>query len=137
MEKSQFELKISTGQKKNKKTTKKKQSNNQSVKQCNHLQRGACKLCLFVYLEPPEQFCTYPAAFTITGDRAANLDLCLALMTFGSEGSFSCRTFVFCATPTAIWDLGLYNLIRRIGTHVPQWDSKRGRKDHQIFAPPL
>jgi hypothetical protein len=37
---------------------------------------------LFVCLYPPEQFFSYPAAVTITGDRAANLDLCLALMTF-------------------------------------------------------
>jgi hypothetical protein len=30
---------------------------------------------------------------TITGDRAANLDLCLALMTFSSEDSFTCHTY--------------------------------------------
>jgi hypothetical protein len=28
-------------------------------------------------------------------------------------------------------EVWLYNT----GTHVPQWDSNRGRKDHQIFAP--
>ena len=28
------------------------------------------------------------------------------------------------ATPTATRDLGLYGLIRKTGTHVPQWDSK-------------
>ena len=32
------------------------------------------------------------SAIAITGDRAANLDLCLALMAFSSEGSFSCYT---------------------------------------------
>ena len=26
--------------------------------------------------------------------------------------------------PTATWDLGLYGLTRKTGTHVPQWDSK-------------
>jgi hypothetical protein len=44
-----------------------------------------------VCLQPHEQFFSYPSAVTITGDRAANLDPCLALMTFSSEGSFSCR----------------------------------------------
>jgi hypothetical protein len=35
------------------------------------------------------------ATVTITGDRAANLDLhvCLALTAFGSEGSFTCHTY--------------------------------------------
>jgi hypothetical protein len=28
------------------------------------------------------------------------------------------------ATPTATWDLGLYGLIRRADTNVPQWDLK-------------
>jgi hypothetical protein len=50
-------------------------------------------VCLFDYLQPPEQFFSYPAAVTITGDGAANLDLCLALMGFSSEGSFSCHTY--------------------------------------------
>jgi hypothetical protein len=36
--------------------------------------------CLFVCFEPHEQFLSYPAAIAFTGDRAANLDLCLALM---------------------------------------------------------
>jgi hypothetical protein len=39
------------------------------------------------------------------------------------------------ATPTATRDLGLYGLIWKTGTHVPQWDSNPRRKDHQIFAP--
>jgi hypothetical protein len=43
---------------------------------------------------------------------------------------------LFVPTPTATGDLGLYVLIRRTGTHVPQWDSNHGLKDHQIFAPP-
>jgi hypothetical protein len=30
---------------------------------------------------------------TITGDRAANLDLCLTLTAFSSEGSFTCYTY--------------------------------------------
>jgi hypothetical protein len=44
-------------------------------------------------MKPPEQFFSYPAAVTITGVRAANLDLCFALMAFSSEGSFSCHTY--------------------------------------------
>jgi hypothetical protein len=34
---------------------------------------------------------SYLAAITITGDRAVNLDLCLALMAFSSEGSCMCQ----------------------------------------------
>jgi hypothetical protein len=43
----------------------------------------------FVY--PPKQVFSYLAAVTITGDRAANLDLYVALMAFSSEGSFMCH----------------------------------------------
>jgi hypothetical protein len=42
---------------------------------------------VFVCLQPPEQLFSYLAAFTITCDRAANLDLYLALKAFSSEGS--------------------------------------------------
>jgi hypothetical protein len=42
-------------------------------------------LCLFVCLF---RAAWDPAAVTILGDRAANLDLCLALMAFSSKGSF-------------------------------------------------
>jgi hypothetical protein len=34
------------------------------------------------------------ATVTITGDRAANFDLCLALTAFSSEGSSTCHTTV-------------------------------------------
>jgi hypothetical protein len=34
---------------------------------------------------------SYLAAVTITGNKAANLDLCLALMAFSSKDSFSCQ----------------------------------------------
>jgi hypothetical protein len=47
---------------------------------------------LFVCFESHEQFFSYLATVTITGDRAANLDLCLALTDFNSEGSFTCHT---------------------------------------------
>jgi hypothetical protein len=33
------------------------------------------------------------AAVTIAGDRAANLDLCLAFTISSSEGSFTCHTY--------------------------------------------
>jgi hypothetical protein len=61
-------------------------------------------ICLFDCLLPPEQFFSYPAAITIIGGRATNLDLCLAFMAFSSEG-------FLCAKPPATWDLGLYGLI--------------------------
>jgi hypothetical protein len=48
---------------------------------------------LFVCFESHDQFFSYLATVTIAGDRTANLDLCLALMTFSSEGSFTCHTY--------------------------------------------
>jgi hypothetical protein len=74
---------------------------------------------------------SYLAAISITGDRAANLDLCLAVIAFSSKGSF------FVPRPTATRDFGLNGRIRRTGIYVPQWNSNRERKDHQIFEPPL
>jgi hypothetical protein len=50
-------------------------------------------VCLFVCFESHEQFFSYLATVTIAGDRAANLDLCLALTAFSSEGSFTCHTY--------------------------------------------
>jgi hypothetical protein len=54
-------------------------------------------LQMFVCFESHEQFFSYLATVTITGDRAAYyLDLCLALiclMAFTSEGSFMCHTY--------------------------------------------
>jgi hypothetical protein len=50
-------------------------------------------LFCFVCFESHEQFFSYLATVTITGDRAANLDLCLALTAFSSEGSFTCNTY--------------------------------------------
>jgi hypothetical protein len=47
---------------------------------------------LLVCFEPPEQFVSYLATVTITGDRAANLTICLPLTAFSSEGSFTCHT---------------------------------------------
>jgi hypothetical protein len=44
---------------------------------------------LFICLE---QFFSYLAAVIINGDRAANLDLCLTITTFSSEGSYTCHT---------------------------------------------
>jgi hypothetical protein len=47
----------------------------------------------FVCFEPHEQFFSFLAAVTITGDRASNLDLYLALTAFSSEGSFTFHTY--------------------------------------------
>jgi hypothetical protein len=55
-------------------------------------------VCLF-YFESHEQFFSYLATVNITGDRAANLDLCLALTGFSSE------RVLLRATPTATRDL--------------------------------
>jgi hypothetical protein len=43
---------------------------------------------LLVCFESHEQFFSYLATVTITGDRAANLDLCLVLTAFSSEERF-------------------------------------------------
>jgi hypothetical protein len=40
-----------------------------------------------------------------------------------------------CATPTATRNLGLYCLIQKTSTQVPQWDLNSWRKDNQIIAP--
>jgi hypothetical protein len=57
-----------------------------------------CFLCLFsfgvfFFFELHEQFFSCLATVTITGDRAANLDLFLALTAFSSEGSFTCHIY--------------------------------------------
>jgi hypothetical protein len=46
-------------------------------------------VCLFVCFKPHEQFFSYLAAVTITGDRAANLGLCSALRAFKQGGIFT------------------------------------------------
>jgi hypothetical protein len=51
---------------------------------------------LFVCFERHEQFFSYLATVIITGYRAANLDLCLALTAFSSESSFTCH--IYCNT---------------------------------------
>jgi hypothetical protein len=51
-------------------------------------------ICFFFYFESHEQFFSYLATVTIAGDRAAkDLDLCLALTAFSSEGYFTCHTY--------------------------------------------
>jgi hypothetical protein len=54
-------------------------------------------ICLFVYSHLINCF-SYPTVVTIADERAANLDLhvCLALMDFRSEGSFSIH--IYCDT---------------------------------------
>jgi hypothetical protein len=42
-------------------------------------------VCLIDFFELHEQFLSYLVAVIITGDRAANLDLCLAFTAFSSE----------------------------------------------------
>jgi hypothetical protein len=63
------------------------------------------------------------ADVTIAGDRAANLDLCLALMALIAARD------LLPATPTVTRDLGLYYLIRKTSTHVLLWDSNPRDKD--------
>jgi hypothetical protein len=52
----------------------------------------------------------------------------------GAQGLWAGRD-LYRATPTGTRDLGLYGLIGKTGTHVPQLDSNPQRKDHQIIAP--
>jgi hypothetical protein len=49
-------------------------------------------VCLFICFESHEQFFSCLVTVTIAGDRAANLDLFLALTAFSSEGSFTCHS---------------------------------------------
>jgi hypothetical protein len=55
----------------------------------------ACSIvvCLFVCFGPHEQFFSNLSAVTITADGAADLDLCIALMTFCTESYFMWHTF--------------------------------------------
>jgi hypothetical protein len=63
----------------------------------NTLRRGL--VCLFICFELHEQFFSYLATVSIAGDRAANVDLCLALTAFSSEGSFTCHTYCDTGSP--------------------------------------
>jgi hypothetical protein len=55
---------------------------------------------LFVCFESNEQFFSYLATVTILGDRATNLDLCLAL-----KLRLLAVRVLLCAASTATWDL--------------------------------
>jgi hypothetical protein len=48
---------------------------------------------VWLFLAQRAIFFSYLAAVTITGDRAANIDLCLALTAFNSGGSFAYHTY--------------------------------------------
>jgi hypothetical protein len=50
-------------------------------------------VCLFICFESHEQFFSYLATVTNTGDGAANLDRCLAFTAFRSEAYFTCNTY--------------------------------------------
>jgi hypothetical protein len=52
--------------------------------------------CLFDCFEPHGQIFIYLTAVTIASDRAVNLDLCLILTAFRSEGTF--RYHIYCDT---------------------------------------
>jgi hypothetical protein len=91
------------------------------------------------------KFFSYLAVVTISYDMAANLDICLALMAFSSEGSFRYHTYCGTGSPflrscpkdprfsllnavllakekslPTLNVLGLYDLIQKTDTHVPQ-----------------
>jgi hypothetical protein len=53
---------------------------------------GFVCVCVFLFCVARAIF-SYLATVTITSDRAANLDLCLALTAFSSEGSFTYHTY--------------------------------------------
>jgi hypothetical protein len=50
-------------------------------------------ICLFVCFGSQGHFLSHLLTVAITDDRAANLDLCLALTAFSSEGCFTCHTY--------------------------------------------
>jgi hypothetical protein len=54
---------------------------------------------LFGCLNPHEQFFSYLLAVIITGDRAKNLDLGLAITAFSNEGSFTRHTYCDTGSP--------------------------------------
>jgi hypothetical protein len=54
-----------------------------------HNKDHLCPMGFLFDFESHEQFFNYLATVTFTGDRAAKLDLCLALTAFSSEVSFT------------------------------------------------
>ena len=50
-------------------------------------------VCLFVLSRTSNISAICMATVTIAGDRAVNLDICLALTAFSDEGSFTCHTY--------------------------------------------
>jgi hypothetical protein len=52
--------------------------------------------CFFVLSRTSNFSAIWPLAVAINGDRAANLDLCLALTAFSSEGSFNGTCHTYC-----------------------------------------
>jgi hypothetical protein len=59
----------------------------------NHIFHVFRKICLFVLFIAAWAIFQLSSGCHKIGDRAANLDLCLALMAFSSEGSFSGHTY--------------------------------------------
>jgi hypothetical protein len=55
------------------------------------------------FVESHEHFFSHLATFISTGDRGANLDLCLALAAFSSYGSFTCHTYCDMGSPFLRW----------------------------------
>jgi hypothetical protein len=60
------------------------------------------KRFLFVCLQPHQQFFSYLVAVIITTAENLDLHVCLALMAFSSEGSFTCHTYCNIG-PQFIW----------------------------------
>jgi hypothetical protein len=85
-------------------------------------------VCLFVL------FIAAWAIFQLSGGHHYRWLGCKFRPILGAQGPRAGRD-LYRATPTATRDLGLYGLIRKTGTHVPQWGSNPQLKDHQIFEP--
>jgi hypothetical protein len=83
------------------------------------------EICLIVYSRL--SYSSFPAAETMTGDRPLNLDPCLALMAFSSEGSFTCQSC--CDTRP--------RFMIQSDPEIPQRDKIPRRKDNQIVTPSL
>jgi hypothetical protein len=86
---------------------------------------AVCLFCLFIATR---------AIFQLSGGcHHCRWQGCKFRPLLGAQGLSAGRD-LYHTTPTATRDFGLNGLIRKTGTHVPQWDSNPQRKDHYIFA---
>jgi hypothetical protein len=96
----------------------------------------------YIYMYVCQDFCLFACLFIAAwaifqlsgGCHHYRWQGCKFRPMLGVQGLWAGRD-LYRTTPTATRDLGLYGLIRKTGTHVPQWDLNPRLKDHQIFEP--